>query len=97
MAEYTTLGKATYDGIISKPFTRILGKPTWHHKEKLIEEASDLALKMDVSYPWSVTWGLLAVIQGATKYLADTALEYIEPTKPPHQHALLTNANQGAA
>jgi hypothetical protein len=97
MAEYTTLEKATYDGIISNPFTRILGKPTWHQKEKLIEEASDLALDMDVSYPWSGSWGLLAVIQGGDKYLADTALEYIEPTKPPHQNALLTNANQGAA
>ena len=41
--------------------------------------------------------GLLAVIQGAVKYLADTMFVYIEPTKPPHQNALLTNANQIAA
>ena len=74
MAEYATLEKVTYAGIISKPIIRILSKPTWHQKEKLVKEASDLALKVDVLYQWSGIWGLLAVIQGAVKYLADTAL-----------------------
>ena len=63
MAKYTVLEKATCEGIISKPFTQIFDKPTWHQKDKLVEEASDLVLEMDCSYPWSGTWGLLAGIQ----------------------------------
>ena len=97
MAKYTALGKATYDETISKLFTRIMGKLTWHQKETLEEEVLDLALDVDVSYPWSGTWGLLVVIHGAVNYLADTALMYSEPTKPSHQNALLTNTNQSAA
>ena len=51
MAEYATLKKVTYDGIILKPFTWIMGKPTWYQKEKLAKEDLDLALKVDVPYP----------------------------------------------
>ena len=53
MAEYTTLKKTTYGRIILEPFTRILGKPTWHHKEKIIDKVQDLALEMDLSGEWS--------------------------------------------
>ena len=97
MAKSATLEKATYDGIILKPFTKILGKPTRHQKEKWVKEAYDLVLKVDVLNPWVSTPGLHAVIHGAVKYLADIVLVYIEPTKPPHQNVLLVNANQSAA
>ena len=80
-----------------KPLARILGKPTWHQKETLVDEAQDLELVMDISYVWSGSWGLLAVIQGAVKYLADTALDYVVPESSPNQNSLLTNANQSAA
>ena len=55
MAKYATLEKVSYAGIISKPVPRILGKPLWHQKEKVLEEASKVALEVDLLYPWSGT------------------------------------------
>ena len=55
--------------------------------EKLHKEAADVAMDCDVSYTWSSGHGLLAEILGPVKYLSETTFVYVEPTKPPHQHA----------
>ena len=39
-----------------------------------------------VSYPWSNGNGVLAVIQGAEKYLEEMGLDYVQPVQPQHQH-----------
>jgi hypothetical protein len=88
MDKCATLDKVTYGGIILKSSTQNLNKPTWHQKEKLMGEALDLALKMDVSYPWTGTWGLLVVIHRAVKYLTGTGLVYITPVKPPRKKCI---------
>ena len=72
MAEYSTLEASTCAEVTAKPFTRIPGKPSWKQKEALITEANNIAMTMHVSYPWAGENGLMAVIHGAEKYLADT-------------------------
>ena len=62
----------------------------WLHKE-----AADVAMDCVVSYTWSSGHGLLAEILGPVKYLAETTLVYVDPTKPPHQHAgMVANTTQ---
>ena len=40
----------------------------------------------DVSYPWAGDFKLLALVNGAAKYLARAGLVYVKPTKPTPQH-----------
>ena len=91
MTFYYDPDKSTYKWIGARPFTRIHEKPTWDQVERLHEEAEDVAMDCDVSYSWSNEHGLLAEILGPVKYLAGTTLVYVEPTKPPNQHALIVN------
>ena len=60
-----------------------MGKPTYEQKEKVIEEAEELAMTSTVSYPWAGQHGLLAKVMGAHKYLAETGKNYIPPARPP--------------
>ena len=63
--------------------------------ERLHDEAADVAMDCDVSYTWLSGHGLLAEILGPVKYLAETTFTYVEPTKPPHQHAgIIANTTQ---
>ena len=39
-----------------------------------------------VSYPWANGHGLLAVIQGAEKYLVTSGKNYVQPDRPENQH-----------
>ena len=87
MTSYHDLDDATYKWIRARPFTRIHEKPTWDQMERLHEEAADVAMGCDMSYTWSSGHGILAEILGPVKYLAETTFVYVEPTKPPHQHA----------
>ena len=87
MAEYKTLEKAAYQQVRDSPFTRVHGLPTWLQKQNLIKEMQAAGVDASVSYTWAGDRGLLAEIDGATKYLADTQETYIEPTKPPQNHA----------
>ena len=48
-----------------------------------MEEAEQIGLDMNVSYPWAKDFGLLAEISGAAKYLLNTGHNYVAPTKPP--------------
>ena len=59
MAEYVALEKEIYDSIRGRPFTSIPTKPTWAQKELLNEEAEQIALDVNVSYPWSEDYGYL--------------------------------------
>ena len=86
MAEYATLKTSTYEQVTAAPFTRIPGKPSWRQKGTLVEEAEDLAMLFHVSYPWANGHGLLAVIQGAVKYLATSGENYVQPDRPENQH-----------
>ena len=57
--------------------------------------SSYVAMDCDVSYTWSAGHGLIAEMVGAVKYLAETGLNYVEPTKPLHQHAgIVANTSQ---
>ena len=95
MTSYHDLEDSTYKWIRAQPFTRIHGKPTWDRVERLHEEAADVAMDCDVSYTWLNEHVLLAEILGPVKYLAGTTLVYVEPTKPPHQHAgIFANTSQ---
>ena len=86
MTEYSTLKTSVYEQVTAAPFTQIPGKPSWQQKETLVTKAGDLAMTHHVSYPWSDGNGLLAVIQGAEKYLEETGLDYVQPVRPQHQH-----------
>ena len=44
MAEYTALETSIYEQVTATPFTQIPGKPSWHQKELLIEEAEDYVM-----------------------------------------------------
>ena len=79
---YHELEKSTYDTVREHRFTRILSKPTWQQKEDLIQEASDIAVEMEVTYDWADDFGLLAMVIGDTRYLAETTLNYVAPIKP---------------
>jgi hypothetical protein len=96
MAEYVALEKEIYDSVRGRPFTSIHTKPTWAQKELLNEEAEQIALDINVSYPWSDDYGLLAEIQGEDKYQNNTGFEYVSPTRPPDldPRILLPNQNQ---
>jgi hypothetical protein len=94
MAEYVALEKEIYDSIRGRPFTSIPTKPTWAQKELLNEEAEQIALDINVSYPWSDDYGLLAEIQGEDKYLANTGFEYVSPTRPPDLDPRILLPNQ---
>ena len=43
----------------------------------------------DVSYTWSGEYGLIAETQGEARYPTETQQIYVEPIKPPHQHAVV--------
>ena len=86
MAEYSTLEASTCAEVTAQPFTRIPGKPSWKQKKTLITEANNIEMTIHVSYPWAGKNGLMAVIQGAEKYLAETRLKYVQPERPQHQH-----------
>jgi hypothetical protein len=91
MAEYVTLENSTYEKVIAEPYTRIQGKPTWLQTTQLIAELEAQAMMFDVSYDWAGDNGLLAVIEGAAKYLARTGENYIEPVRPGAQHPNILN------
>ena len=86
MTEYSTLEASTCTQVTAQPFTRLPGKPSWRQKETLITEASEIAMEMHVSYPWADKNGLMAVVHGAEKYLADIGLDYVQPVRPQHPH-----------
>ena len=79
---YHEIESTTYDSVRQKTLSRIHGKPSWRQKEDLIQEAGDIALECDVSYDWAGDYGLLAVISGPTRYLAQATLAYVEPVQP---------------
>ena len=91
MAEYATLEKTIRETIVKYPFTRIQGLPSWLQKTHLIEELEEGAMRCDVSYPWSGDYGLLAVVDGAVKYLARTGMVFVTPTKPTAQQPDILN------
>ena len=66
---YHELEKSTYETIREHRFTRILSKPPWEQKEDLIQEASDIAVEMEVTYPWADDFGLLAMVIDDIWYL----------------------------
>ena len=82
MAKYVTHEKEVYDTVRAKPFTKIPSKPTWAHKEILLEEASHITLDYIVSYDWAYVYGLPAEIEGATQYLTTTGNTCAIATKP---------------
>ena len=50
------------------------------------KKAQAACIEVNVSYAWAGDHGLLAVIDGAAKDLADTGQTYIAPTKLPQNH-----------
>ena len=93
MATYHDLEDTVYKWVRDRPFTRILGKPTWAQVEKVRQDLCNLALEVEVSYDWAGEYGLLGVIMGAVKYHSETGLNMIDPTKPPNTHAVIATAS----
>ena len=71
--------RAVIEAIRSQPFTRIHGKPTRKARNRLYEEAYELANQFDVPYEWAGDHGLLAEVTGAAEYLRLTGEVYVEP------------------
>ena len=93
MATYHDLEYMVYKWVRNRPFTRILGKPTWAQVENVCQDLCDLALEAEVSYDWEGKYGLLGVIMGAVKYQSETGLNMIDPTKPPNTYAGIAAAS----
>ena len=66
MAKCVAFEKEVYDTIRAQPFTKIPTKPSWVHKEPMIEEACQIALDINVSYTWTGEDVFLAEMGGAT-------------------------------
>ena len=81
--DYESVREQTRDAVQARPFTRVTGKPTFKQKKKFLEEAEELAMNFDVTYPWSGAHGLLAEVMGAHRYLAETGKHYVPPARPP--------------
>ena len=82
----------------SYPFTRIHGRPTRRYFDRLKEEASSLACKVeDITYQWSKNatgeYSLLAAIIGAYEYNHLTGINsYTVPNEPAAYDTTITNA-----
>ena len=78
--------KNACQAVIDRPFTRICGKPSWEEKEGLLRESRDVSMIFtQVSYDWAGEYGLLAEIEGGTKFTALTTKQYTAPVRPPAQ------------
>ena len=65
-------------------------------KEALLRKAEEVVLNCDVYYDWSRESGLLATILGLVWYLAEAALNYVEPLQPPSIHPPTIEAGRAA-
>ena len=82
-----------YQAVKARLFTRVCGRPTWETKEHFLEEARETAMIFDqVTYDWCGEYGLLAEIEGATRYKTLTGLDYTAPVKPPPQDPDIVSA-----
>ena len=93
MATYHDLEDTVYKWMRDRPFTRVMGKPTWAQVEKVHQDLCDLALEFEVSCDWADEYGLLGVIIGAPKYHSETGLNMIDPINPPNTHAGIAAAS----
>ena len=84
--------RAVIEAIRSQPFTRIHGKPTRKARNRLYEEACELANQFDVPYEWAGDHGLLAEVTGAAEYLRLTGEVYVEPVMVEAFNPAITNA-----
>ena len=91
MSDPEVARKNAYQAVIDRPFTRICGKPTWEQKEVLLQESRDLSMIFDqVSYDWAGPYGLLAEVEGGTKFTALTTKQYTAPVRPPPKTPILS-------
>ena len=99
MVDYETIRKETHDYVVSRPFTRVPGLPTWEQGQKFLEECEELAMAMDATYDWAGDHGLLAEIYGYQKYFQLTGKQYMPPPSPPvvHPDILANNLKQNNA
>ena len=72
MAEYKTLEKAAYQHVQNSSFTRVQRLPSWLQKQNLVKKIQATGINATVLYSWAGDHDLLAEIDGAAKYLADT-------------------------
>jgi len=86
--------KNACQAVIDRPFTRICGKPSWEEKEGLLRESRDVSMIFtQVSYDWAGEYGLLAEIEGGTKFTALTTKQYTAPVRPPAQDPGIVSGN----
>ena len=94
MSDPEVARKNTYQAVIDRPFTRICGKPTWEQKEVLLQESRDLSMIFDqVSYDWAGPYGLLAEIEGGTKFTALITKQYTASVCSPPQDPDIVSGN----
>ena len=94
MSEPEVARKNACQAVIDEPFTRICGKPSWEEKEGLLKESRDISMKFtQVSYDWAGEYGLLAEIEGGTKFTALTQKQYTAPVRPPPQDPGIVSGN----
>ena len=72
----------TYKKVKSYRFTRITGLPSWTQWERFMEESDDISIDVEVSYPWSGEFGVLAETREPVDYFGKTGLNYVLPIKP---------------
>ena len=63
-----TIRKETHDYVVSRPFLRVRGLPTWEQIQIFLKEFEDIAMAMTVSYDWADNDGLLAELYEYQKY-----------------------------
>ena len=64
-----------YQAVKARSFKRVCDRPTWETKEHFLEEARETAMIFDqVTYDWCGEYGLLAEIEGTTRYKTVTGL-----------------------
>ena len=78
MKSYHKLETSTYENVRSKKLSRIYGKPTWHYKEDLLQEAGEMSLKCDVYYDWASKYGVLDMVMGGPWYLTESGFNYVK-------------------
>ena len=99
MVDDESIQKETHDYVVSRPFTRVPGLPTWEQVQMFLKECEDTAMAMDVSYDWAGDHGILAKLYGYQKYFNLTRKQHVPPVRPliVHPGIVANNLNQNNA
>ena len=87
-----TAETVAYDFVRSHPFTPINGRPTFQQSESLKKEQIEVALEVEVGYPWSQEYGCMAEVldhtSGEYENVTTIASYVIEVEPVPYDPAI---------